>query len=277
MFGAIGRWFNAIYYAITGGLDDARRDLDTNPNVMRAKYKEIIEEKTSRVQEYKQAVATLLAQQEKKTVRLEKLQEDANKLENLKSGALAKAKQEAARLKKAGKGKDEIQSDPDYKRCLAAFQDFSSTLAEKKERMEELEGDIESYRQRVGKHKIQLQSVAREIEKLKTEAADAVADIIGAKEEQKMADMLSGISEDTTGAELERMRDLKERVKAEAKISSELAGTDAVVQEREFLEYARQKETDNEFDTLVGLGELFDDEPEESAPAEKVRSEKLPE
>lgn len=276
MFGAIGRWFKAIYYAITGSLDEARRDLDTNPNVMRAKYEEIIQEKTGRVQEYKQAVAALVAQQEKKMARLEKLAAEATKLEDLKAGALGKAKAEVERLKREGKGKDAVQNDPDYKKCLAAYQDFSSTLAEKKERMGELEEDIEGYHQRIGKHKIQLQSVTREIEKLKTEAADAVADIIGAKEEQKMADMLSGISEDSTGAELEKMRDLQERVKAEARVSSELSGADAKVQEREFLEYARKQETDNEFDALVGLSEAFD-EPAESASSEKAPSEKLPE
>ena len=42
-------------------------------------------------------------------------------------------------------------------------------------------------------------------------------------------------------------------VKAEAKITKELAGTDTKSQEAEFLEYASQSESTSEFDALIGL------------------------
>jgi len=67
MFKAIGRWIKAVGYLLTGQIDSARRVLDTNPHVIRAKYDAIVEEKIARIHQYKQAVAGLIAQEEKKT------------------------------------------------------------------------------------------------------------------------------------------------------------------------------------------------------------------
>jgi len=53
---------------------------------------------------------------------------------------------------------------------------------------------------------------------------------------QKIADMFTGISEDRTTQELERMREVRTRAKAGARISTELAGMDAKKSENEFLE-----------------------------------------
>ena len=64
MFGAIGRWIKAVGYLLTGQIDSARRVLDQNPHVVRAKYDAIVREKVSRIQTYKQAVAGLIAQPE---------------------------------------------------------------------------------------------------------------------------------------------------------------------------------------------------------------------
>jgi len=132
MFGALFRWFKAVGYLLTGRIDSARRTLDTNPHVVRAKFDDIIREKTDRIHQYKQAVAGLIAQQENKLGKIKGLTEDVGKLESLKAGALAKAKQRVKELQAAGKSKDDIQQDEEYMKCLAAYNDFSSTLAENK-------------------------------------------------------------------------------------------------------------------------------------------------
>ena len=263
MFKAIGRWFKALMYLATGQIDAARRTLDKNPHVVRAKYDEIITDKTSRIQQYKQAVSALIAQQEGKMAKVKSLTEDVQKLEALKAGALAKAKQSVNELQAAGKSKDEIQTDENYKKCLAAFNDFSSTLSEKQSHIEELENDIKDYEKRIKDHKVQLQSLVRELEKVKSEAADAVADMITANQEKEIADALSGIAQDGTAEELQKMRQLRQEVKAEARISKELAGTDTKAQEAEFLEYARTSSSNNEFDQLIGLAAAQDKKTQE--------------
>lgn len=270
MFGAIGRWLKALMYLVTGQVDSARRTLDTNPHVIRAKYDEIIREKTGRIHQYKQAVAQIIAQEQQKIAKVRGLSEEIQRLEKLKAGALAKAKQTTEKLKAAGKGADEIKADEDYKRCLAAFNDFSSTLKEKQGRVEELEGDIASYRNTITDHKVQLEGLRRDLEKIKSESAEAVADMITATQEKEIADALSGIAQDGTAEELDRLRNLRQEVRAEVQISKELAGTDHKRREEEFLDYARTTEAASEFDALIGLAEEADTAAASADSAEKA-------
>ena len=116
MFGAIGRWFKAVWYKITGQIDQARRGLDSDPHVMRAKFDGIIKGKVNQIHTYTQAVATLIAQQEKKMAKVKLLTEEVQQLEKLKAGALAMAKQAVAKLQGEGKTKEELHADPDYKK-----------------------------------------------------------------------------------------------------------------------------------------------------------------
>lgn len=255
MFGAIGRWFKAVWYKLTGAMDQARRGLDTDPHVMRAKFDEIIKGKVNQIHTYKQAVATLIAQQEKKMAKVKSLTNEVQKLENLKAGALAMAKQAVAKLQGEGKTNEVVHADPNYKKCLTAYNDFAATLTEKQDHIKDLEGDIGEYDGSIANHKINLQQLQRDIEKLKSEAADAVADVITSKEETELADMINGISKDGMGKELENLRDLRHEMRAEARISREMAGTDTKVQEAEFLEYARSNTATDEFDALLGMAE----------------------
>jgi hypothetical protein len=255
MFGAVIRWFKAVGYLLTGQIDSARRVIDTNPHVVRAKYDQIVRDKVTQIQTYKQAVAGLIAQQETKIAKVKTLSEEVGQLERLKAGALAKAKQTVDRLQAAGKSKEEVQTDEDYKKCLAAFNDFSSTLKEKQDHIAENEKDIAGYAKTIGDHKIQLQQLLRDVDKLKAETAEAVADVITSKQEKDIADLLAGIAKDSSSEELQRLRQMRQELRAEARISKEIAGTDTKAQQAEFLEYARQGASSAEFDALVGLGE----------------------
>lgn len=277
MFRAIWRYVKSIGYLLTGQIDAARKTLDTNPHVVRATYDEVIRDKKRRINQYRQAVASLVAQEEKKIQQISRLTEDVQRLERLKTGAAAKAKQRITALQAQGKTAAEVQSDEEYRKCQAAYRDFSSTLAEKQDRIEELERDVQSGSTRIADHKVQLQSLLREVEKVKTEAADTVADMITAKEEKELADLVTGLSTDGANAELQRMRDLRSEVRAEARVAKEMAGTDTRAQEAEFLEFARHSGFDDEFDKLVGLAEEKDRAaaPAETEPPE--RSSDLPE
>ena len=253
--GAIWRYVKSFLYLITGQIDKSRRALDSNPNVMKAKFDDIIKSKVDQIHTYKQAVATLIAQQEKKMAKVKALTQDVRKLENLKAGALAMAKQTVAKLQGEGKTKEEVHADPEYKKCLTAYNDFAATLIEKQDHIKDLEGDIGEYDGSIANHKINLQQLQRDIEKLKSEAADAVADVITSKEERDLADMLNGISKDGMGKELEDMRNLRHEMRAEARVSREMAGTESKVQEAEFLEYARSNTGTDVFDSLLGMAE----------------------
>jgi len=253
MLRAIWRLFRGIGYLFIGRLDGFSDKVMSNPAAIKGTYNEILREKKDRINEYMSAVGTLVAQREKKLQQVKSLSEESQRLSRLKSGAAAKAKEIAANLKAAGKSTEEIKQDGTFLQCQASFNDFTSTLAEKENRISELESSIHDLSDRIDSHKVNLTNLQREIEKLKSESADAVADIISAKEERDINKVLAGISNDGTAAELERVRGIRDQMKAEAKVSSELAGTDHKKLEAEFEAFAQAHESNAEFDALIGL------------------------
>jgi chromosome segregation ATPase len=264
----------AFFYMITGRVDAARKELSKNPYVVQATYDRIVEEKTRNIQRYKEAVAGMIAQQEKKMASIKSLSEETKKLESLKEGAAAKARTVADRLKAEGATVEAIKQHEEYKKCLGAFNDFSSTLEEKTSHIADLEEDVKGLGNNIGNHKVQLQQLLRDIEKLKAEAADTVADMISAKEEENVANMIAGISDNRYEKELADMRDLRDQSKAKARVSRELAGTDTKQLEAEFMEYARTTVSTSEFDKLIGLAAEAD--APQAAPAAQEKSQ-LPE
>ena len=62
------------------------------------------------------------------------------------------------------------------------------------------------------------------------------------------------------------MRDLRDKARAVARVSRDLAGLEVKWSEEEFLEYATAAAADNEFDALIGLAKQTEEgerEPEE--------------
>ncbi|MBN1912545.1 MAG: hypothetical protein JW818_22685 [Pirellulales bacterium] len=269
MFRAIGRYFRALGYLITGRIDKARQTLMANPNVMRATYDQVIHDKTRRIHQYKDAVASMIGQEEKKKDQVRKLTEEIQKLENLKAGAAAMARKLVAKYQ----GNPEaVKNDPEYARCQSAFKDFSTTLTEKEQRIADLEADLAGLGKTIGDHKVQIQGLLRDLDGIKEEKHDAVADVISAREEQQIADMVAGISEDRTSQELGELRDMRREMKAKARMSREMSGLDTKRDEQEFLSYAAESVATDEFDALIGLAQK-----PESDQAEPPESTKIPE
>ena len=248
---AIGRLFKSIWYMLTGRAHEMSDKIMENPEAVRGAYEDIIKDKKENIQRYKGAVGQLMALLKQKQVSVQELTQEITRLEDLKKGALAKAKQVANDLQSQGISPEEIKTDVDYTKCVAAYNDFSSTLTEKEARIVELEEDIQRAQQDIDGHKVQLETLTRDLKKIQEEQSEAVADLISARETEEIADMLSGISKDGTNQELVRMREVRQKAKSRAEISQELAGTDANSQENEFLEAARSSETSDEFDALI--------------------------
>jgi phage shock protein A len=266
MFRAIRRYFRALGYLIVGKIDAARMELSTNPTVIQATYDNIILDKKKRIQQYKDAVAGMIAQEEKKKAELKRQTEEVEKLAKLREGAAAMARKVVERL---GGDVEKVKQDAEYLKCQSAFKDFSSTLEEKESRITSLEEDITTLQEAVAGHKVQLETLLRDLEKVSQEKHEAVADVITAREEKELSDMIAGISEDRTSEELQELRDLREKAKANARISREMAGLDTKRSEEEFLQYAEQSAADTEFDALIGLTRETEAAPEE--PEDRTR------
>ena len=250
MFKAVGKYFRAVWYLMTFRVSKAGETLRMNPGVISANYDRVLQEKRSRLNQYKDAVAAMIAQEESKKERLRSLTDEIEKLEKLRAGAASKAK---SLVEKYRGDVEAVRGDPEYLKCQAAFKDFSSTLAEKQKRATEIDEDLKQLVANVSGHKTQIQALMRELEQIKEEKHDAVADVLSASEERQIADMMTGLSNDRTSEELRELRETRQKAQANARISRELAGMDTKRAEAEFLEYAQASEADDEFDALIGL------------------------
>ena len=194
----------------------------------------------------------MIAQEEAKKEKLKKLTDDIGNLQKLRSGAAARAKQ---LVEKYNGDVTAVRGDPEYTRHQGAFKDFSNTLKEKEARAAELDEDLKGLVANVSGHKTQIQTLMRDLEKLKEEKHDAVADVLSASEEKEIADMMTGLSNDRTSEELRELREMRQKANANARISRELAGMDTAREEAQYMEYAQASEADDEFDALIGLGD----------------------
>ena len=245
------RFFKAIWYTLTGRAHESADRMMENPEAVRGAYEDIVNDKKGNIQRYKQAIGQLIALVEQKKSAVKSLTDEVDRLEELKAGAIAKAQQTAAALQGEGLTQEETKQHAEYTRCVTAYQDFNSNLQEKTGRITELENEIEGAQADIESHKLQITNLHRDLDKIKTEQSEAVADLITAREQEEIADMLSGISTDGTSAELTRMREIREKAKARSKVAQELAGTDSKSEEEEFLTAARSSATSNEFDNLI--------------------------
>jgi chromosome segregation ATPase len=201
MANSITRYFKEIWYALIGRTHVQVGKLSENPEAVRGAYEVINRYKQGNILRYKEAIGQLLALVEQKKNSLKGLTNDIDKLEQMKAGAIAKAKSTAAELQKAGTSDEDIKQDPDYVRCVSSYNDFHSTLEEKNARVAELEQDIERSQEDIESHKVQINSLHRDLDKIKTEQSETYAELITAREQEDIADMLSGIRMEGDSAE----------------------------------------------------------------------------
>ena len=267
------RFFKAIWYTLTGKAHESADRMMENPEAVRGAYEDIINDKKGNIQRYKQAIGQLIALVEQKRSTVKSLTDEVERLEELKSGAIAKAQQTAAQLQGEGLSQEAIKVHGEYTRCVTAYQDFNSNLVEKTGRITELENEIEGAQADIESHKLQITSLHRDLDKIKSEQSEAVADLITAREQEEIADMLSGISMDGTSAELTRMREIREKAKARSTVAQELAGTDSKSEEEEFLTAARSSATNDEFDALIFGAQQTDAKTETETPKKATDSD----
>lgn len=198
MANSITRFFQAIWYKFTGRTHDQMDRLIENPEVLRNAYEVIIRYKQRNIQRYKKAIGMLLAVAKQKESSLELLAADINELEKIKANAIAKTKTIVIDLQKAGTPYEEIEQHPDYVRCVTASNDFDATLEKKNARVAKLKTEIKRAQEDIEAYKLQLTVLHRDLDNIKTELSEVLADCITEREQEEIVDLLSGIGIDET-------------------------------------------------------------------------------
>lgn len=253
--GAIGRLLRNVWYFFTGKVDRMSEGIEKDPTVIRRQFDVIINQRKMSINQYVEAVSGLIAIQEKKKARLEYASKELSRLATLRDGAIAMAKSRMNELQKKGMAKEQIETDATYQKCLTGFQDFSSSITQYENECKSLEGEIQSAQKEIDSHKIRLEQIKRSIDEVKKEKDATVADMLSAKEEEGINKVLAGIATDTTGEMLERLRDNRQKAKARARTTRELAQTDVQQSMAEFEKFASTSAAKTDFNKLIGLDE----------------------
>ncbi len=269
MFKAIGRFFRAIGHMLTGKIDAGTKGMNEDPHVVRARFDELITKKRQSILQVRNAVAGLIRNVERKRTELKSTNDEIAKKARLMSGAKAMAAKVAQ-----GKGREAAQGDAEFVKCMKAYQDFKSSVELLEQRRESLEQDVIQTEQDSKGYEVQLQSLHRELQDFIDEKERSVADVAMARETRAASEAIAGIANDGTADDLRRLRESVSQAKAEAQVTSRLAGTDTARQEAEFLEMAGGMEAESEF-----MNEIFGAAETEAVaePAQAVQKEALPE
>ncbi|MEM7585415.1 MAG: hypothetical protein AAF560_18645 [Acidobacteriota bacterium] len=225
------------------------------PDAIRARFEEIISDKTTRIERYKQAVVQLTKQWQRKTADLEEMAVQIQSLEKAQQATLRKADQRIEALKSAGKSTVEIKADAGYRRCREAYAESSAELEEAQERFQELETDAEEHLEKIRQHESQLELLIDELQDIQDEAAEVSADLITVELEQEIVDLRAGIAREDGDKELRDLMRQFRKAKAAVRITKEVADFDDEAQDAEYLEVARRVQAAQDFEESVGLAE----------------------
>lgn len=246
------RWLRTLFRR-TG------KDGGLNPDEVRARYEDLIEEKADRVLRYRQAVDNLVAQLELKGTRLTDLRREVAALETRRQTALEASREAVTALEAAGGSTEEIRHDANYQQGLATFQEATAALAEDRQEAREVEESARRLEELIAQHRGRLEELQESLDDLREEAADKVAELAATQIETEIHDAASGLSSHGFGEELAELRRQVEDIESSSRVARELSALEVSTQDREFLASGEAASAAATFDALLGLSASVDE------------------
>lgn len=209
--------------------------LIANAETIRSQFRKTREDWIKDHSEMRSAVADLCSIRDGKQAEHKKLLESVSNFEQMMAGAIEqfqRTKNEQLRV---------------------AYTKFASEKEQAELRATELLAEIVSQTEVIESHKARLQTLAKDIENLKTEEAATVADITSARKIQELNDRLGNLSTDTQGKNLEAIREARAKAVSVAKLSNELKHNDTTTLEKTVLLAGQQIKHSSAFDQALNL------------------------
>jgi phage shock protein A len=239
-FRSIFRFFGALF-GIAEGATQRGTDamLTANADTIRAQFRKSREDAIQNFNSMKDAVAQLMSIREDKAKQLWVLNKTSQELELKKNGAVEQFKK---------------TQNPALKAAWAKFTEEQKNI---EERIDQLEVDIAEQDKQITLYQSKLHELKTQIEKLKTEEAETVAEIVSDRQMEELNSKLSGLSTSTETKNLEAIREARKQIKAKAKLSNQLSGSDVLVAETALIEAGVAAQHGDAFDQLVRLDTVF--------------------
>ena len=218
-FGSIFRSIGRVFRVGAGRIENASdASLAQSPDAIKATFRMTKDKWIKEYKELEAGVAQIVLIREQRATELEKILEKMEKLEERMEGALAMAMKEP--------DKQEVHGE--------AYARFQKEHAEADARADELRKEVETLSARSEEYKSQLTRFERDIRDLDEQQAQAIADIVSSQSVIRLNDKLKGFSQDRFSKDIQAIDQVRERLKAQAKLSTEMAGVSSEKQDSDY-------------------------------------------
>jgi phage shock protein A len=228
-------FFAKLWSRIRGFFISAGDDLvSSSPQAISATYAAAIDDAKRRYKDMERAVALLARERDRVESTLKSLNQQEAELQNKLEGALAAAEADPANLahKEAGT------------RYLTKMQEIDQKQAA-------LTGELETQKIKVEEYKGRLRSFADEIERLKREQGEMVAEFVSNQQIVQLEDRLRGLAESAVDESIVAIRDKVATLKAHAKLAAEMRGATLTNQDQTYERIGTEKMAAARFDELL--------------------------
>lgn len=237
-------WTRVKGMFITAG-DDV---VSSSPEAIRATYAAAIDEAKRRYLDMEKAVALLAVEREKTEQSLKDLDKEETDLSSRLEGALAAA-----------------ESEPGNPLHREAGARYLNRLQEIDQKEAQLGQELESQKSKVDDYKLRLLSFSDEIDKLKKEQGEMLAEFVSTQQVIQLESRLRGLSESSLDQSIVAIREKIRAMKAQAKIATEMRHSGKVQLDDRYQRIGAEKQAEAKFD------ELLKQRSRQSLTTEKVR------
>jgi phage shock protein A len=228
-------FFGKLWAVLRGIFIKAGDDVvSSSPEAIRATYAAAIDDAKRRYKDMEKAVALLAAERDKTEMGLKGLEAEETDLQRRLEGALAAA-----------------EAEPTNPLHREAGSRFLSRLQDTQAKQALLKADLESSRAKVQEYQSKLRSFMSEIDKLKKEQSEMVAEWVSSQQMVQLEDRLRGLGETAVDESLVAIREKVASMKARAKLAAEMRGSTLVVQDETYERVGAEREAAARFDELL--------------------------
>ncbi|MBN1231947.1 MAG: hypothetical protein JXA60_01150 [Candidatus Coatesbacteria bacterium] len=224
-----------LWIRITGIFLEAGDDVVSgSPSAVKATYRAAIHKAKNEYQIMFDAVAQLAAQRERTIAELQKIDGEEIQLKQNLEGALVAA-----------------EKDPENIKHKQAGERYIKRLDEINLRQDQLNKDLEVQTSKVEEYKLKLTRFQEEIKNLEREMGESVADFISSQQIVQLENRLQGLGQSVEDEAIVAIREKIAKMKAKAKIASELGHTNVEIQDREYAQMGKEKIASTKFEELL--------------------------
>jgi phage shock protein A len=228
-------FFGRLWQQIRGIFIRAGDDLVSgSPEAIRASYATAIDDAKRRYKDLQEAVAMLAHQREKTASRLKTLDDEEKDVQKKLEGSLTLA-----------------ESEPDNPAHREAGTRYLKRLQELEGRQGELAEELDAQSSRVQEYMAKLRTFMSQIDKLKKEQGEMVAEFVSNRQVLQLENRLKGLGDTAIDESLVAIRDKVGQLKAQARIASEMREGTTTAQDETYERVGAEKLAESRFDELL--------------------------